>query len=65
MEFQTLSKQTLVRKPFVKMQIEKVSLRTTETMGEYCQRLSSSVSQGQGDESCALQITGHGCQGVA
>ncbi len=44
------------RKPFVKMQIEKVNLRTTETMGLFCQRLSSSGAQAQVDPACASQM---------
>jgi hypothetical protein len=43
--------QVTTRKPFVKMQIEKVSLRTTETMGLYCNKLSSTSSLGR-DQTC-------------
>jgi hypothetical protein len=41
------------RKPFVNMQIEKVNLRTTETMGIQCHSLSSSSSNSQPNPACS------------
>jgi hypothetical protein len=37
-----------IRKPFVKMQIEKVNLRTNETMGIQCYSLSSPITASDG-----------------
>lgn len=38
------ARQLPTKKPFYKMQIEKVNLRTSETMGNGCQRWSSTTS---------------------
>ncbi len=58
MNIEEPTRQPATRKPFVKMQIEKVNLRTAETMGEYCQRLSSTTAQGHADPSCSVPAAG-------
>jgi hypothetical protein len=47
------------RKPYVKPQIEKVHLKTNETMGNACYSLSNSSSMGYTD--CHMP---HGCLNV-
>jgi hypothetical protein len=44
------------RKPYQKMMIEKVNLRTSETMGTTCQRLSSSSNSGNPAPACVVTI---------
>ena len=52
-----------VRKPYVKMQIEKVNLRTDETMGDACNRLSSATAEAVSSPACAVTTVCMGTTG--
>ena len=59
MDPEALSKQIKHRKPYVKPQIEKVHLKTNETMGSACNSVSNSNSMGF--TNCHVP---HGCLNV-